>query len=408
MLDRAAYEAIHPQPQSQEYRVVVLENEYLRLTVLPDVGGRVYECIFKPTGHNELYRNSVLKPSPWGPGPEQGVPGDLSPGWLAVGGIEWDLPVAEHGYSWGVPWGYIIVPEDHQATVTVYLERETEKGKRLQPSVDITLRAGESMFHVYTRLNNPTDQTQSFQYWANAMLAPGAGNHPSADLQFIIPGHEMTVHSTGDKTLPGPREAFSWPVYQGRDLSRLGNWDRWLGFFARPQAQDDFAGVYDHSQGEGMVHIFPSDLVQGVKVFGFGWRDPISPDNYTDDGSAYVELHSGLSPTFWDQVTLSPGKTLAWEEAWYPIAETDGFVYATRDAALNLRRTGETLEIVLFPTHAIRGTVGVSVAGQALAALPVDLQPASPFTHQLQVPVSGPVAVQLVSQEGDTLLAYQE
>ena len=71
----------------RSYTRLILENEYLRLSLLPDLGGRVYELIFKPTGHNEFYRNPVIDPTPWGP-LEQG-------GWLAAGGLEWGLPVLE-------------------------------------------------------------------------------------------------------------------------------------------------------------------------------------------------------------------------------------------------------------------------------------------------------------------------
>ena len=71
VLDRAAYEGSNPEPKEVAYRTLVLENEYLRLTFLPDLGGRIYEVLYKPTGHVETYHNPVLKPSPWGP-PEQG------------------------------------------------------------------------------------------------------------------------------------------------------------------------------------------------------------------------------------------------------------------------------------------------------------------------------------------------
>ncbi|MEJ2211045.1 MAG: DUF5107 domain-containing protein, partial [Anaerolineae bacterium] len=81
VLDWDAYEAANPSPTRLTYRTIIVENEYLQLTFLPDLGGRLYQIVSKSTGHNETYRNPVLKPSPWGP-PEQGW-------WLAAGGIEW-------------------------------------------------------------------------------------------------------------------------------------------------------------------------------------------------------------------------------------------------------------------------------------------------------------------------------
>ena len=90
-----AYDA-HKQKAPRTYDTVITENDWLKLTIIPSLGGRVYSCEFKPTGSNAFYSNPVIKPTRWGP-PEQGW-------WLAAGGLEWCLPVDEHGYEWGVPW----------------------------------------------------------------------------------------------------------------------------------------------------------------------------------------------------------------------------------------------------------------------------------------------------------------
>ena len=66
-LDRAAYEASNPHPEPKAFRAVVLENRYLSLMFLPDLGGRLYRCIWKATGQNLFYANPVVKPSFWGP-----------------------------------------------------------------------------------------------------------------------------------------------------------------------------------------------------------------------------------------------------------------------------------------------------------------------------------------------------
>ncbi|HDD24670.1 MAG TPA: DUF5107 domain-containing protein, partial [Chloroflexi bacterium] len=110
-LNWAAYEGSHPVPSPREYTLIVLENEYLRVSLLPELGGRVYQIIFKPTGNNVLYQNPVLKPTHWGPS-DQGW-------WLAAGGIEWCFPVDEHGYEWGEPWSTEIVTSTQGVTVTV-------------------------------------------------------------------------------------------------------------------------------------------------------------------------------------------------------------------------------------------------------------------------------------------------
>lgn len=405
MLDRAAYEAAQPQPTPQALREVVLENEFLRLGVLPDLGGRLIECYYKPTRHQVFYRNPVLKPSPWGPPGRDG----LEAGWLAAGGVEWGIPVEEHGYAWGTPWGYDTPqPSPDEATITVFQEPQG----RLQISVDITLRAGEAAFTVRTRLTNATGQEATFKYWINAMLAPGGRNRPGPELRLILPINEVTVHSTGDSTLPGSGQAMSWPIFQGRDLSRLGNWRQYLGFFARPAAAAGFAGVYDLAADEGLARVFPADVMRGVKFFGLGWSDPLPAALYTDDGSSYVEMHGGLAPTFDQRVNLGAGETLYWEETWFPVAGIGTFVYADQDGAVNLRATAQGLQIAIYPVRSFSGKLTVSVDGAAIANLPVTLNPARPFDQVIAVPANvparAPVAVQLLDAEGTAILQFEQ
>lgn len=397
--DRQAYEASHPQPAPQTYKLVVLENEYLRLTLLPELGGRLYQVIFKPTGSNEFYQNPVIKPSPWGP-PEQG-------GWLAAGGLEWGLPVEEHGYAWGDPWGYIALPfEPELAGVTVFMPDEGH----LRAEVDIMLRAGEAAFTIRPRIVNPTERNVSYKFWLDAMLAPGPANTVGPQLHFLFPAGEVTVHSRGDPNLPGPLQPLSWPLYQGRDLSRLGNWNRWLGFFERPAAHGPYAGVYDEAADEGMIRVFPADIVRGSKGFGLGWTDPIAADNYTDDGSAYVELQGGVAPTFWDQATLAAGDTLTWQETWFPVAGIGGITHAEAAGALHLAGTGSSLQLGLFVVRPVNGRLLVELQDQPVWQETVAVGPAQPLRRTLSLegwPSAGRLSVTLLDQDGSTVLTYQ-
>jgi len=168
-LDWAAYEAANPKPDERSYRAIVLENELLALTLLPELGGRIYRCVFKPAGHNILYNNPVIKPTRWGP-KEQGW-------WLAAGGIEYGLPVEEHGYESGVPWQVELRSSPEAISVRLISQGEqevrpygAEKG-RLRASIDVTLRAGEARFTLSPLLENGTDHAVKLTYWTNAMLA---------------------------------------------------------------------------------------------------------------------------------------------------------------------------------------------------------------------------------------------
>jgi hypothetical protein len=414
ILDRAAYEASHGQPAPVNYTLLVLENRYLRLTILPELGGRIYECIFKPTGHNEFYRNPVIKPTKWGP-PSPPYPAGAN-WWLAAGGLEWGFPVEEHGYTWGVEWGYdhAVLP-DGSVQVSLF----TGDFRRPYAVVEIILPPDAAYFAVRPTIVNPRGAAFRFKWWANAMLAPGAANAPSAELRFIFPVSAVTVHSSGDPTLPGPGQAMSWPIHNGRDLSRLGEWTRWLGFFARPAAAGDFMAVYDRAAAEGMARIYPSSVAAGAKGFAMGWRDPLDWNQWTDDGSAYVELHGGLAATFDDWITLPAGGQVSWSEAWYPVAGIRDVTYAGPAGAVSLARgdvrsatgSGPGLEVGVFPTHAVRGQLKLTIAGLAPIGRSVDISPAKPFRETIPyttaVPGQGEVTLALVNAQGHVVLEYR-
>lgn len=324
-------------PVSRTYTELVLSNEFLTVTLLPELGGRIYEMIFKPTGNNELYRNPVIKPTPWGPA-EQGW-------WLAAGGIEWGFPTEEHGYLWGVPWHYGIQSDHDGVTVTV---QDGIGVERPNISVDVHLPADRAVLEISPKIANPTADSADIKYWTNAMLAPGEVNSPTANLRFLFPGSHVLVHSSDDPDLPSPGELMDWPWYGGRDYSQLGNWDQWLGFFEYPQAHGPFAGVYDSAADEGVVRVFPSDVALGSKAYAHGWSDPVPPFVWTDGGSGYVEIHGGLARTFWDSATLAPGQIIRWTETWYPVAGVGGVGVATEEAALRFEQNNGDLVMGLY------------------------------------------------------------
>ncbi len=397
VLDREAYQASGPTPSNARYRTLILENEVLRLTFLPDLGGRLYEVFFKPTGHRETYRNPVLKPSPWGP-PEQGW-------WLAAGGLEWCFPVEEHGYEWGVSWSARV--EQDAGGATVYL-RDSSATDRARVEVAVRLEAGSGAFSVRPRLENPTGEGLNVKYWTNALLAPGGQNGPSADLRFILPNvvSAVTVHSRGDGFLPDYGQRMSWPFFQGTDMSRLGNWNQWLGFFEDP-AQGGFLAVYDTAYDEGMVRVADPAMVRGAKGFGFGWKQPIDAGNWTDDGSSYVEIHSGPAPTFDDTVFIPAGGHVQWTEIWYPVHGLGGLSYANGKGALNLVIQGAQVQMAAVVTRPFSGSVVLLIDRQEQVRKSVSLQPGQSYRDTWTPGDSGfgggQATLRLESSRGDVL-----
>jgi len=397
-LDWSAYEAAGPRPADHAYRAIILENELLRVVLLPELGGRIYRMTLKSTGHEVLYNNPVIKPTRWGP-VEQGW-------WLAAGGIEFCLPVEEHGYESAIPWEAEI--ERRPDAVTVSLTDSRQPG-RLRATIGVTLRAGEARLGLALRLENDSRRDLSVKYWTNAMLAPGGQNRVSDGVQLVFPATQVTVHSTGDASLPAAGQALDWPHWQGRDLSFPAQWRGWLGFFERPRAAGTFAGAYDHSADEGIVRAFPSAVAAGAKGFGFGPPPNGLPASlWTDDGSTYVELHGGLAPTFDDAYPLPAGAVVAWEESWFPVAGLGGLTLAGPAGAASVRwdTAAGALVLRLLPARALRGRLELAVDGAPAGDVAIDA--AAGQAHEWQFASRGepaynaPIAVTFREDSGGT------
>ncbi len=393
MLNRAAYEASSPTPRPVTYQALVVENAYLRLTFLPDLGGRLYQCVFKPTNQALFYNNAVIKPSYWGP-----LPRDEN-WWLAAGGLEWAFPVHEHGYAWGIPWEASVRRDVNSITV---LLRSTEEVGPLQAEIAVSLAAEESRFTVEPRLTNGADRPLPVQFWANAMLSPGSDSLDPA-VRFQFPTESVLVHSTGDEALPAEGSVMSWPLADERDLSLYGNWRNWLGIFAAgpPPA---YVGLYNAAADIGVARVLSGD-VRGVKLFAFGSEFPDVP-TFTDNGAAYAELWVGSNHTFWpqDDVLLQPTESLSWREVWVPVAGIGGFTGVSAEGALRLAREGDSLILGAFAPHRRKAVLQLVAGGRiVLTRFPL-LGPDRPYLEQVPLADVGaadePVYLQMFTESG--------
>ena len=374
----------------RSYRTVVLENAYARLTLLPEMGGRLYRWLDKTSGQELFYVNPVLKPTHWG----------ARGWWLAVGGMEWALPVDEHGLVEWRPWHTQIARGSDWASVTLS-DRDDRTG--LAVEVTVMLEAGRSYVTVRPRVYNPTETEQRYQFWLNGMFALSPDNRPGPDLCFTLPSPSVTVHSTSDGGLPGVGAEMSWPVYSGRDLSRYGNWAGWLGIFARPAAAANYMGAYDASSGMGVARVFPAAIARGAKVFG---PAGIDPGIWTDDGSGYVELWGGLTPTFWDYAALPPGGSVGWQERWYSLGGLGGLSYANDDAALWLAPDAAEVRLGALTTAPHEGQLVLWHDGQVVANWVIATAPGYPFRTVHPLGGDGAWGLQLLDSFGQPIAAY--
>ena len=161
------------------FKTYVLENRYLKVTLLPDFGGRILSIIYKPTGHEQLYRTEV------------GVPYGMKGGtfyydWMMVyGGIFPTFPDAEHGKTWLKPWDFAVVRErPDEVTVAMSIKDDfayAAAPPRFRPGSTgieatylVTLKAGRAALDTRVVLKNPQSAAIDYEYWTCATLAPGS------------------------------------------------------------------------------------------------------------------------------------------------------------------------------------------------------------------------------------------
>jgi hypothetical protein len=401
-LDRAAYE--QPSPEFAvltPFKAVVLENRYLTLTILPELGGRLYQCAFKPTGQTIFYQNRVLKPTGWGPLSRE------RNWWLAAGGLEWAFPVSEHGYEWGVPWSYSIERSGAEVKVVLWATEEA----RLRSRVEIALSPNRAYFEVRPRAENPTDSSVSVQFWTNAMLSLGS-HSLSPNTEFVLPTDEILIHSAGpDSGLPGERFLIAWPVWEGRDLSLYESWQDWLGLFV-PELSHEFTGAYNYDTDLGVVRAFSREQAPGVKLFAWGLGSPYGAE-YADDGSQYFEMWGGLNRSFWpeDDVVLQPGESSGWTEYWYPFVGIEGLDFANREAALSLQYAGDSLQVGLATSTPREGILVLQIEGEEAYREQVRVSPESPYLAAAAVrsgiTTDRNISINFLTLAGEVIASYE-
>jgi hypothetical protein len=376
-------------PVPQTYKAIVLENGYTSITILPELGGRIWRWVDKATGENLLYANPVIRPTRWG----------YRGWWLATGGMEWSMPVEEHGLNEWRPWTYSISRSADSASVRV---GDTDDRTELAIEVTITLDMLHSYVTIKPVVTNPTSAAQTYQVWINAMLSLG-GNSVSGDTRFILPTDRVTIHATGDGSLPTAGSQTSWPMIAGRDMSWYRNWNSWLGFFDSPNAHGGFIGAYDYNADVGVVRVYPYGSALGAKVFGLRGLDP---GLWTDDGSSYFEIWGGLLPTFWDNATLAPGASAGWTDRWYAVSGMGGFDFANLNGAIRIEQVDGKITLAVATTYRVNGTLIVWQGGQVVARQPIRTAPGQPVLQTLESPVSGIIGAQVVDEQGNVILQY--
>jgi len=393
LLDSGERRPIYPYPAldsltnrriEKTYRAVYLENEYLKVTVLPEIGGHLYAIFDKTANRDVLYTNHVIK---YGLVAIRGA-------WVS-GGIEWNFPDG-HTVTTVSPIDYAMRTEaDGSASVTV---GDTERVQRMQWAVTIRLRPGRKVVETEVILNNRREVPGRYWFWATAAA------HAADDLRFVYPMREAYPHTFWP--------VFSFPIEKGIDVGTYRDVLNPLSLFAR-NSQRDFMGVYYEKSGWGVVHVANHGEVPGKKTWTWGNDDAgkIWIEKLTEKDGQYVEFQAGRYETQMEHEFLAPHRVEHFVEYWYPVNGLGGgSSEATPDAALRVKPNGSQIEVTANVNAVFDAAeLKIEAEGQEIANRHVNLDPAHAFhaSFPLSSELDGrPVTVHLTDKTGRELAAY--
>jgi tetratricopeptide (TPR) repeat protein len=367
------YDNLTYKKTDKKYRIVYLENEYIRIAVLPEVGGRLFEGLDKTNHYNFIYRQHVIKPALIG----------LIGAWIS-GGIEWNIP-HHHRATSALPVQYRLEANaDGSKTIWV---GELEMRSRMRWAVGYTLHPGKAYLDASLRILNRTPVVETMLCFANLAV------HANENYQVLFPPGTQygTYHSK--------REFTEWPIARGRyngadftkgvDVSWYKNHISSNSIFAWNYTDDFFAG-YDHGKNAGTMSVADHHIVPGKKLWTWGngpagrqWDHIL-----TDDDGPYIELMVGAySDNQPDYSWLQPYETKSFHMYWYPFRDIGGVKKANLDAAVNLDAAGGTATFGFYTTAAHpSATVTLKAGGQVLSEEKVAIGPAKPYTKTVPVP----------------------
>jgi tetratricopeptide (TPR) repeat protein len=390
------YDNLTDKKEVRSYRIVYLENEYVKIGILPEIGGRIFSGVDKTNGYDFFYRQHVIKPALIG----------LTGAWIS-GGVEWNIP-HHHRATTFVPVQYRI--EEHPDGSRTVWVGELELRHRMRWAVGHTLRPGKSYLETSIRIVNRTPLVNTMLAFANAAV------HANEDYQIIFPPSTQHVthhHKRQFTTLPVATTRYGGADFRaGVDVSWYKNHYHGNSMFAWNYEEDFLAG-YDHGRQAGTMCVADHHVVPGKKfwTWGTGPRGRMWDEILTDDDGPYVELMVGAySDNQPDYSWLQPFESRAVEMYWYPFRDIGGVKRANLDAAVNLELVEDGSVKVGFYTTAAHPVASllVEAGDEALLRDRVSIGPGTPYVGRVVLPAGVDVHDVRASivVEGRELVAY--
>lgn len=415
---------IAEKPAPRAWKAIHLENAFIRVMILPELGGRIHVGEDKTNGYDFFYRQEVIKPALVG----------LAGPWIS-GGVEFNWP-QHHRPSTFMPADSHV--ERHpDGSVTVWLS-EHDPMARMKGMHGVTLHPDKAYIELRARVYNRTPHVQTFLWWANVATRVHERYQSffPRDVSYVadhakramsrFPRTEgsyygvdyakrdregVPAHETPPQFVPGGD-------YPANDLSWYANIPVPTSYMAMGSSQDFFGG-YDHAAEAGLVHIANHHISPGKKQwtwgnhpFGYAWDRNLTEPDAKGEYAPYIELMAGVytdnQPDF---SFLQPGETKTWSQYWYPIQKIGPAHLANLHAAVSLIVRDGKARVGVSPARPITGAVvTLSHKGRTLASFTRDLAPGAALLEVVSLP-RGAAETELVlsvrDADGTDLLTYQ-
>ena len=341
------------------WRAVFLENEYLKCSVLPDLGGHIYTCTDKISGQPMFYANPSIKKAAI----------SYRGAWAAFG-VEFNFPVSHNWVSLS-PVDFSFGQEnDGSASVVV---SNVDRVYGMQWSVELVLRPHSTVLEERVTLNNRSDVRHRFYWWNNA------GVQVWDDSRIQYPMRFTASH--------GFREVEPWPVEaDGIDLSIIKNQTKGPVSLFVHGSREPFMGVWHPHTNSGTAHYADYSQLPAKKIWSWGtdpdgldWRKTLS-----DNDSAYVEIQAGLFRNQETYAFLEPRQTISFSEFWMPVRDIGGISRANLAGVVHLSRKENALVTGLNVNQAVpRATLRIALGDKTIFQEKGDLIPQRTWTHEL-------------------------
>lgn len=390
------YDVLTEEVVDKEYNVLRLGNEYVDISVLPEIGGRIFSATDQTNEYPFFYTQSGVKPALIG----------MLGAWLS-GGVEWNIPDHHRASSYmPVSWK---MEENADGSKTIWVG-ETELRHRLKWSVGVSVYPNRSWVEAKIKVINPTPMVQSMLYWANVSVHCNDQYQVifPPDVQFGADHHKVyfTNWPEGEAVLgSGENVDLSWWKNFTGDSRSIFAWG----------SRMDFLAGYDYGKDAGTVHVANRHIVPGKKFFLWGnnpngemWNKILS-----DKDGHYLELMVGAySDNQPDYSWIHPGEIREFNQIWYPIKGIKGVKNATADAAVNFEPVGENTYRVGYCATTLykEAKVIVKYGEKTLMDKRITIDPDHYFLEEISVPEgvkASDLYTALYNAEGNLLVAYR-